>query len=67
MDGKRIIESELAKIKPPTMIAYADRGGWQHIEPYGDVGDIYVLNKSTPNIIIQIPKASATTARFCIG
>ena len=52
MNGKRIIEYDLAKIKPPTLIAYADRGGWQHIEPYGDVGDIYVLNKSTPNIII---------------
>ena len=52
MNGKLTIESDLSRITPSALKAYADRGGWQDVEPYGDVGRIYVLGRGTPNIII---------------
>ena len=52
MNGRRTIETDLSDITPSALKAYADSEGWQDVEPYGDVGRIYVLNQDTPNIII---------------
>ena len=54
MNARLIRESELSEITPDVLTAYAAAGGWLKTEPYGDAGNIYKLNSSTPRIVIPV-------------